>query len=137
MFDSEEENCSLQSLVKKRKAKKGTKKDSSQKLKVKIKRKSPKKVLLKLETEKNEDIDFPYGFERGLKAECILGVMKSSEGVMFLIKWKGVNEADLVTLKDANVNCPDLVIKYYEDNLYLKKDKIDGTHWIRHNCKTR
>ena len=136
MFDSEEENCSLQSLVQKRKGKGGKKKDSNQKLKVKIKRKSPTKLDSNFETEKNENIHSPYGFERRLKAERILGAMKSSEGIMFLVKWKGINEADLVSSKDANLNCPELVIKYYEDNLYLKKDRIDGPQWIHHSFKS-
>ena len=136
MFDSEEENCSLQSLVQKRKGKAGMKKDSNQKLKVKIKRKTPTKLDLKFETERSENVNSPYGFERRLKAERILGAMKSSEGIMFLVKWKGINEADLVSSKEASLNCPELVIKYYEDNLYLKKNKIDGPQWIHHNFKS-
>ena len=121
MFESDEENCSLQSLVQKRKDKIAKKTGSQQKLKVKIKRKSPKQSKPKLQIGNNQESFNPYGFERKLQAESILGVMKSSdEGVMFLIKWKDSNEADLVSSKEANINCPELVIKYYEENLYLK-----------------
>ena len=121
MFESDEENCSLQSLVQKRKNNIAKKTGSQQKLKVKIKRKSPKPSKPKLEIGNNQEIFSPYGFERKLQAESILGVMKSSDkGVMFLIKWKDSNEADLVSSKEANINCPELVIKYYEENLYLK-----------------
>merc|ERR1712223_45284 len=105
----------------KRKNKIANKKGSHQKLKVKIKRKSPKQLKSKLQIAVDQEVVNPYGFERRLQAESILGVMKSSdEGVMFLIKWKDSNEADLVSSKEANINCPELVIKYYEENLYLK-----------------
>ena len=155
MFESDEENCSLQSLVQKRKNNIAKKTGSQQKLKVKIKRKSPKQSKNKLQIGSNPKNINPYGFERKIQAESILGVMKSSdegvnnpesvnpygferklqaesilgvmkssdEGVMFLIKWKDSNKADLVSSEEANINCPDLVIKYYEENLYLKNSE--------------
>ena len=140
MYDSEEENCSLQSLVLKRKRDTGKQKDSTPKLKVKIKRKSPVQIGPKSVMIKNEEIvNNPYGFERKLKAERILGVKKSSKGLMFLIKWEDINEADLVPSEEANVKCPDVVIKFYEDNLYMKTEIEKRTDWIRiirHNKKS-
>ena len=135
MYDSEEENCSLQTLVQKRKGKDIKQNNSHPKLKVKIKRKAPKQMIPKLVSAKNEDnSDNPYGFERNLKAERILGVTKSSDGIMFLIKWKDSNEADLVSSKEANVNCPEVVIKFYEENLYLKNKTDKGTEWTKLSC---
>ena len=132
MYDSEDENCSLQTLVLKRKRDAGKQNVSIPKLKVKIKRKSPKQVGPKSAMTKNEGIvDNPYGFERKLKAERILGVKKSSKGLMFLIKWQDSNEADLVPSEEANVKCPDVVIKFYEDNLYMKTEIDKSTDWIR------
>jgi len=57
------------------------------------------------------------GFKRGLQAKKILGAIRIDDKLMFLIKWEGSNKQDLVSAKEANVKCPQIVINYYQKRL--------------------
>ena len=57
------------------------------------------------------------GFDRGLEPERIIGASDSSGQLLYLIKWSGINEADLVASTEANKKCPEAVIKFFEDRL--------------------
>jgi len=52
-----------------------------------------------------------------MEPEKIIGATEYSGELMFLIKWKGMNKADLISAKIAKIACPQTVISYFEDRL--------------------
>ncbi|KYN05190.1 Chromobox protein like protein 1 [Cyphomyrmex costatus] len=64
------------------------------------------------------------GFQRNLEADKILGTADDNGKLMYLMQWKGTDVIDIVPASEANVKCPQIVIRFYEERITWKRAKI-------------
>lgn len=113
-----EENLDCPGLIEAFEKERAKKKEAERKRKLTVQ--SDGKAVKRKNEEKKS-----LGFDRGLEPEKIIGATDSPGQLMFLIKWTGTDEADLVPAKQANVKCPQVVIKFYEEHLKWQSPNIE------------
>jgi len=64
----------------------------------------------------------PCGFSRGLELDIILGITNICGKMVFLVKWKGCDEEDIVDAKEVKLKFPHHVIAFYEEHLIWNQD---------------
>jgi len=69
---------------------------------------------MKTSNRKTGDDILVEGFGRGLEPDSILGATEVLDKIMFLVKWKGCEEKDLISVEEAKQKCPLTVIEYYQ-----------------------
>lgn len=73
---------------------------------------------------KSTEIEKPRGFERNLPFEAIVGAAfdpKNSNQLMFVLRWAGCTELDLLPASEVNERLPESVISFYESRSSLLK----------------
>ncbi|XP_058462055.1 chromobox protein homolog 1-like [Malaya genurostris] len=64
------------------------------------------------------------GFSKGYIADSILGITMENGNLFFLIKWRGIDEVEMVPSKQARLHIPIKVIEFYEDRIiWNSKDR--------------
>lgn len=56
-------------------------------------------------------------------AEKIIGATDASGQLRFLMKWKGIDEGDLMLAKEVNLRYPHIVLKFYEERIEWQTSK--------------
>lgn len=101
--------------------------------------KAPKTVEKEKQKEKDTTSLIDKVMDNDYEPEKIIGATESNGELMFLVKWKNMSKADLISAKIAKIACPQTVIAFFEERLQWDENKSSKVIvWpdIRHHMKT-
>jgi len=58
-----------------------------------------------------------YGFDRGLDPLRIIGAIHTNGREEFLMKWKGTDEVDALSVQETKKRYPQIVIRFFEERM--------------------
>lgn len=73
----------------------------------------------------SQPVDKSNGFDRDMTPDRVLGASDVTGELVFLIKFKDQDGAEMIPARIANVKCPQLVIQFYEERLMWHSDNED------------
>ncbi|GLV36753.1 Heterochromatin Protein 1b [Carabus blaptoides fortunei] len=68
----------------------------------------------------------PNGYLNHLAPRAIIGAVKTSEGLLFLMKWRDSDQFDLIPSDEANAQYTKYVLEFYEEKLKWEDEIPDG-----------
>lgn len=74
--------------------------------------------------------------DNGLEPEKIIGATEVNGELFFLVKWKNMNKADLISSKVARIACPQTLIMFFEERLTWDDGQSDKAANAKVDCSS-
>lgn len=79
--------------------------------------KHPEKETEKISEKRVDKTSSEKVLDNDYEPEKIIGATEANGELMFLVKWKNMSKADLISAKIAKIACPQTIIAFFEDKI--------------------